>query len=266
MTAPCFRITGVTFSYGEKPVLRGLSRDIEQGMVYGVLGPNGSGKTTLLDLIAGYKKPAAGMISYQGTPVHRMAKSRLARYIALVSQNFYIHFPYTVMQVVMMGRYPYLARFSPPSEADFQIVEESMRITGVAKFRDHPVTRLSGGERQRTVFARALAQDTEVLLLDEATSNLDINHTLTLLDVVRRRVKKTGLTVIAVFQDINLAAIYCDRMLLMKEGEIVAAGPTCDIMDAALLETVFQVQSTIRFEPGYGTRQAVFQTGTAAAE
>lgn len=260
MTVSCFNITDAAFSYGEKPILHGISQNIDRGSIYGILGPNGSGKTTLLDLIAGHKKPATGTVLYDGRPVHRIAKSRLARHIALVSQNFYINFPYTVMDVVMMGRYPYMARFSPPSQTDYQIVEETMRITGVTKYRDHPVTRLSGGERQRTVFARALAQDTDVLLLDEATSNLDINHTLTLLDVLRRRVQKNGLTVIAVFQDINLAAIYCDCMLFIKDGQILAAGPTHDMMDATLLASVFDVESTIRFEPGYGTRQAIFKT------
>ncbi|MDY6824593.1 MAG: ABC transporter ATP-binding protein [Thermodesulfobacteriota bacterium] len=265
MTATCFNITDLSFAYGGKPVLDKVSMGIDRGMIHGILGPNGSGKTTLLDLIAGHKKPVTGAVRFNGKPVHGIAKYRLARHIALVSQNFYINFPYTVMDVVMMGRYPYMGRFSPPSKTDLQIVEETMRITGVAKYRNHPVTRLSGGERQRTVFARALAQDTDVLLLDEATSNLDINHTLTLLDVVRGRVQKDGMTVIAVFQDINLAAIYCDRMILMKDGQIVAAGPTHDIMDATLLASVFDVESTIRFEPVYGARQAVFKTGLDGA-
>jgi len=260
MTLPCFSITDVSFAYGNKPVLQGISQNIDHGMIYGILGPNGSGKTTLLDLIAGHKKPSSGMVRYQNMPVHAIARPRLAREIALVSQNFYINFPYTVMDVVMMGRYPYMGRFSPPSETDFQIVEKTMGITGIAAFRDHPVTRLSGGERQRTVLARALAQDTNVLLLDEATSNLDISHTLTLLDAVRNRVRQTGLTIIAVFQDINLAAVYCDRMILMKDGQIHAAGATRDMMDKALLESVFHVQSSIRFEPGYNARQAVFKT------
>lgn len=260
MRLPCFSIADVSFTYGKKPVLQGISQAIDTGVFYGILGPNGSGKTTLLDLIAGHKKPASGIVRYRNTPVHAIPRSRLAQDIALVSQNFYINFPYTVMDVVMMGRYPYMGRFSSPSETDFQIVEKSMDITGITEFQNHPVTRLSGGERQRTVLARALAQDTNVLLLDEATSNLDISHTLTLLDTVRNQVKKTGLTIIAVFQDINLAAVYCDRMILMKDGQIHASGPTHDIMDEALLESVFDVQSSIRFEPGYNARQAVFKT------
>ncbi len=261
MTESCLNISDASFSYAGETVINKISQGIRKGVFYGISGPNGCGKTTLLDLIVGHKKLNSGSIHYMGKPIKKISKSELARHVALVSQNFYINFPYTVMDVVMMGRYPYIPRFAAPSETDFKVVEKVMEITEVARFQNHLITELSGGERQRTVFARALAQDTDVLLLDEATSNLDISHTITLLDIVRTRVRKNDLTVISVFQDINLAAIYCDEIIFMKNGKIVAAGLTDEIMDATLLEKVFHVQSEIRFEPRYQAKQAIFKIG-----
>ena len=140
-----------------------------------------------------------------------------------------------------------------------------MEITGIRRLKGQLVTEISGGERQRTVFARALAQDTDILLLDEATSNLDIRHSIHLLDTVKKMVREKGLTVISVFQDINLAAIFCDEMVFMKKGTLVKKGPTQDLMTEQMLETVFHIQSKIRFEPLYQAGQAVFKTGKAAS-
>ncbi len=261
MIEHCFNIDDVSFSYEGKKVIDGISQTFQKGTFYGISGPNGCGKTTFLDLVIGHKYSNSGNVRFMGKTIDKIPKPELARHIALVSQNFYINFPYTVMDVVMMGRYPHIPRFSSPAETDFQIVEQVMETTGVDRFKDHLVTELSGGERQRTVFARALAQDTDVLLLDEATSNLDISHTIALLDIVRNRVREKGLTVISVFQDINLAAIYCDEMMFMKNGKMVATGLTEDMMDEMMLENVFHVQSEIRYEPLYQTKQAVFKIG-----
>ncbi len=249
------------FSHGRRSVISGISQVIRKGVFYGILGPNGCGKTTFLDLVAGHKHPKSGSIHFMGKSLSNMPKPELSRNIALVSQDFYINFPYTVTDIVMMGRYPHIPRFSSPSETDFQIVEQIMEMTGVDQFKNCPVTELSGGERQRSVFTRALAQNTDVLLLDEATSNLDISHTIALLDIVKKRVREKGLTVISVFQDINLAAVYCDEIIFMRQGKVVGTGPADEMMDAALLEDVFHVQAQIRFEPLYQSKQAVFKTG-----
>ncbi|PIU32303.1 MAG: ABC transporter ATP-binding protein [Syntrophobacteraceae bacterium CG07_land_8_20_14_0_80_61_8] len=263
MTDPCLTLKEIVFAYGDRPVVNNVSQVIEGGLFYGLLGPNGCGKTTLLDLMSGFRRPDAGTVSFRDRPLRTMKGRALAQCLSLVSQDFYIDFPFTVREVVMMGRYPHIGRFAAPSETDCRRVEEVMAITDVARFGDHPVTELSGGERQRTVFARALAQGTAVLLLDEATSNLDIKHTIRLLDIVRRKVKDDGLTVVSVFHDINLAAVYCDRIILMKDGVVAAAGPTEKMMDAGLLEQVFEVESEIRFEPAYRASQAVFKMNRA---
>jgi len=259
---PIFKVKDTSFSYDGTPILKQVSCDFHKGVFYGILGPNGCGKTTFLDVMAGYSHPDAGCIYFSGKTLKKRSKTFLAQHIALVAQNYYINFPYTVEDVVMMGRYPHIPRFASPSELDYEIVTAAMEITGVLPFKKQYVTELSGGERQRTVFARGIAQDTGVLLLDEATSNLDINYTIHLLDRIKNRVKEKALTVISVFQDINLAAIYCDEMVFMDQGTIVAAGATDEMMDEILIEKVFKVKSEIRFEPFYQARQALFRTGS----
>ncbi len=261
MIESVFDIENVSFSYDGKRVINGISNKFRKGVFYGIMGPNGCGKTTFLDLISGLSIPDSGNINFLGKSLKSFPKPILAQQIALVAQNYYINFPYTVMDIVMMGRYPHIPRFSSPMETDYRIVEEAMKLTGVHKFKNNLVTELSGGERQRVVFARALAQDTGVLLLDEATSNLDISYTIALLDVVKKRVKENGLTIVSVFQDINFAAVYCDELILMTEGAIVASGTIDEMMSKSLLEKVFKVQSEIRFEPLYQAKQAVFKTG-----
>jgi ABC-type cobalamin/Fe3+-siderophores transport system ATPase subunit len=265
MTEICHDIRQAFFAYDRESVLTGISETFEKGRFYGILGPNGCGKTTLLDLMAGFIHPDTGDVRFMGKSLKQTPKKVLAKQISLVSQNFYINFPYRVSDVVMMGRYPYIPRFSSPSARDFQKCDQAMEITGVRRLKDQLVTEISGGERQRTVFARALAQDTDILLLDEATSNLDIHHSIHLLDTVKKKVRENGLTVISVFQDINLAAIFCDEMVFMKKGALIKKGPTQDLMTEELLETVFHIQSKIRFEPLYQAGQAVFKTGKATA-
>lgn len=261
MTDMCFDVQHIEFSYSRKKIIDRVSTGFRKKCFYGILGPNGCGKTTFLDLLSGHRYADKGDVFFMGKTMKKISKKRLSRHIALVSQNFYINFPYTVTDVVMMGRYPHLSRFSSPSETDYQIVEDVMRKTEVEKFKDNLITELSGGERQRTVFARALAQNTDVLLLDEATSNLDISHSLSLLNIVKKGVLKKNMTVISVFQDINLAAVFCDEMVFMKQGRIIAKGPTHEMMDEKILEDVFRVRSKIRFESLYNAKQAVFRTG-----
>lgn len=256
-----YDIDTICFGYESKTVLERISARFEKGVFYGVLGPNGCGKTTFLDLLIRHKKPASGRISFLGKDLLRTDRKELARKIAMVSQNFYINFPYTAAEVVMMGRYPYIPRFSSPSSEDLNRVNRVMEKTGLDGFSDSFITELSGGERQRVVFARALVQDTDVIILDEATSNLDIKHTIDLLDMVRTRVDKRKITVVSVFQDINLAARYCDRMIFIQKGRIAAEGKTQDILREDLIEKVFDVKAQIKFEPLYNAGQVIFKKG-----
>lgn len=261
MTDICYDIQDAVFSYDRAPVINGITVQFPKGKFYGVLGPNGCGKTTFLDLLSGHSQPSSGDILFMGNAFGKIPKKMLSTKIALVSQNFYINFPYTVKDVVMMGRYPHMPRFSAPSCEDIEICDRAMETTGVKQFENHMVTELSGGERQRTVFARALAQSTDMLLLDEATSNLDVSHSIFLLDTVKKNVVENGMTVISVFQDINLAAVFCDELVFMNRGRIIRKGPTDQLMDASLLKEVFDVDAKLRFEPLYQAKQAVFKTG-----
>jgi iron complex transport system ATP-binding protein len=244
-----FHADSIVFSYGDRKVLEGLSFALEPGCFYGVLGPNGCGKSTLIDLLMGLHKPQAGKIRYNGHALGSYHRRDLARELALVPQNFYINFPFTALEVVMMGRYPHMPRFSPPSAHDLAVVEEIMARTDTLPFKHRYMTEMSGGERQRVIFARALVQDTPVLMLDEATSNLDIHHTLTLLDIVADEVKRKKKLVIAVIQDINLAASYCDRLILMKDGRIADYGKTEQVLTRENIHTVFGVSSHVYTDP-----------------
>ncbi len=254
-----YTIQGLGFSYGEQPVLTDIELTLEPARFYGVIGPNGSGKTTLLDLLCGHQPPHAGTISYKGRSLARYSKKALSCEIALVPQNFYINFPFTGEQIVMMGRYPHIPRFSAPGPQDREKVAETMKRTETEPFRQRLVTRLSGGERQRLIFARALVQETPVLILDEATSNLDIVHTLRLLHLALDRVNQEERTVIAVFQDINLAARFCHALICMRQGRIVAFGPTEQVLTPAILAKVFEVPARVRYEPYVNAYQVLFK-------
>jgi len=254
-----FDLSRVDFYYADKKIIDNFSITIESGRFYGIIGPNGSGKTTILDLLCKHRRPQRGEVLYRGKKISRYSKKQLAREIALVPQNFYINFPFTVEQVVMMGRYPHIPRFSAPSARDRSAVGDIMAQTEIAGFSSRLITELSGGERQRVIFARALAQDTPVLILDEATSNLDINYSLSLLSISEQRVKQHGKTVIAVMQDINLAAVYCDYLIFMSRGKIAAHGTTRQVLNPETIRAVFDVEAKVYAEPYCDALQVVFR-------
>ena len=254
-----FELTGVSFSYSEKNVIEDISISFMPGMFCGIIGPNGCGKTTLLDLLAKHRQPTTGRIAYRGRDLRTYSTKELSREIALVPQNFYINFPFTVKEVVMMGRYPHIPRFSAPSAEDADVVQEIMEKTEVSEFGGRFITELSGGERQRVVFARALAQDTHVLILDEATSNLDINHSISLLNISAGRMKQKEMTIISVMQDINLAAVYCDYLVFMSRGHIAIHGATQDVLNSDTIRKVFHIDAKVYAESYSNSLQVVFK-------
>jgi len=254
-----FQLDNVSYSFAAEPVLRDVSLGLERGRFYGVLGPNGSGKTTFLDLISGHRSPDRGSIRYLGRDLQSFGKRELSREIALVPQDFSLAFPFRVREIVLMGRYPHLPRFSAPNAADLDVVRRAMEQTGTEELGDRSITELSGGEKQRAVFARALAQQTPVLLLDEATSNLDVKYGLKLMQLARDKNRKEGVSVIAVFHDINQAACFCDALVFFKNGRLACCGDTGVVLTAQTLARVFEVRAKVFFEPYLNTRQAVFK-------
>jgi len=253
-----FHIDGIGFGYAGNLLIENLSACFNQGKFIAIVGPNGCGKTTLVNLLAGALRPKWGRIFFKGNPLADYRKRTLAREIALMPQDFNVNFPFSVREVVMMGRYPHIPRFSQPSSLDHARVDDALAATDTTTFADRLVTELSGGERQRVVAARALAQDTPYLILDEATSNLDIRHAIALLEKIREGIEKKGRTVIAVFQDLNLAVRFCDDLLMMKNGRIEAFGTAGEVLTPENLERVFDVGAKVRFEPFAGAGQVTF--------
>ena len=254
-----FELQGVGFSFNGKKVIDGVSLSLAPGKFYGVVGPNGGGKTTLVDLICRFRAPQRGQIYYNGKTMTAYSKRQLAREISLVPQNFYINFPFRVRDVVMMGRYPYIPRFGRPSARDMDIVAAVMETADIAAMSERLVTELSGGERQRVVFARALAQDTPVLILDEATSNLDVGHAIRLLGLAAGKVRQESKTVLAVFQDINQAAAYCDQVIFMSQGRIAAHGGTREVLTPDTVRSVFDVDAKVYHDDYSNSLHVVFK-------
>jgi len=236
----------VAFAYGRQTVLDGISLELQPGRCYGLLGPNGSGKTTLLDLFCRLQTPDRGTLAVQGRSLSAWPVPQLARVQALVPQEFLIRFRFTVREVVEMGRHPHLPRFGSLTADDHALVDSVMAELDIANLASRPVTELSGGEKQRVAVARALVQEPAGLLLDEATSNLDIYHSLTILDVIRKRVTRDGLTVLAALHDLNLAAWFCDELIFLSQGRVVAMGRVEEVLRPEIIGRVYGVEAMVR--------------------
>ncbi len=240
-----FSIKNLTFSHGKTEILKGISLTINKGSFYGLVGPNGSGKTTFLDLLSARYQPQNGTIHFHDQPIASFPNTSLAKHLAFVPQEFGLGFDFSVFDIVLMGRHPHIPRFSNPTERDLFIVEKSLKQMDIFKLKNRLVTELSGGEKQRVIVARALAQDTEVLILDEATSNLDINHTLQIMNVLRKKTLSTGATVIAAIHDLNIAASFCDELIILKDGSLYDKGDVSELVTEKLIQDVFSVESSI---------------------
>jgi iron complex transport system ATP-binding protein len=242
----------VGFSYNGNEVLRDISFDIQPGEFVGLIGPNGSGKTTLLKLIEGILPPREGEILIQGKPVGQMKRRALARIIAVVPQESSTVFPFVVHEVVLMGRTPHLAPWQFEGAKDYDIVNRALAMTDTMHLADRPMDRLSGGERQRVLIARALAQEPRVMLLDEPTAFLDIRHQVVFFNLIKWLNKNERLTVLAVTHDVNLAALYCDRIILLGEGSIRVMGRPVDVVTEEHMQAVYNTPVFVDRHPIVG--------------
>jgi iron complex transport system ATP-binding protein len=239
----------ISFSYNGAPVLRDVSFAVETGDFVGLIGPNGTGKTTLLNLIDGILKPRAGMIRIHGVPLHQLQRDALAKIVAVVPQESPMIFPFLVQEVVLMGRAPHLGKWRFEGEKDLAIVKQAMAVTDTLALAGRSMNRLSGGERQRVLIARALAQEPQLLLLDEPTASLDIRHQVEFFNLIKTLNMTQGLTVIAVTHDINLASLYCDRIILLKEGRIQVAGPPVEVITEEHIQAVYKTPVMVDRHP-----------------
>jgi len=238
----------VSFRYGELPVLKDVSLEVGSGSFLGLVGPNGSGKTTLLRVAAGLLKPDAGRVQLFGQPMAKVGRAQMARRLALLPQNGNLPPAFTVWEVVLMGRTPFLGYFGRENASDLVAAERAMEQARCRHLADRRVGELSGGERQRVLVARALAQQPEVLLLDEPTSHMDVEHQVATIDLIAELVDQ-GLAVLAVFHDLNLAACYCHRVALLSQGRLVAIGQPAEVFTAENLSRVFKVEMCITTHP-----------------
>lgn len=238
------RARGVEFGY-DRPVLRGVDLGVADGKVLGLLGPNGSGKTTLLRTLYGSLRPSAGSVHLDGVDVARLSTRELARRIAVVVQEHGGDLPLTVADMVLLGRTPHRGTFGGTSAVDLDVAAESLRRVGASALAGRGFAGLSGGEKQRVLVARALAQSAGHLLLDEPTNHLDIRYQHEVLDLVR----SLGATVVVVLHDLNLAAAYCDEVVLLRDGVVHAAGSPSQVLVPENLGPVYEVDVR-RFDTG----------------
>jgi len=232
-------VENLSYDYGNQPVLRNLSFSVPRGKFFIIIGPNGSGKTTLLKLISGIISYPQGRLDILGQPVCSYTRKSLAKTIAYVPQTLLTEFPFTVAEAVLMGRSPYLGILGIESQKDLDISRRAMSFAGVEHLRDRKLDQLSGGERQRVFIARAVCQDPQIILLDEPTASLDLAHQIRAMDMMEQLKEEKGLTIIMVSHDVNLAAMYGDSLLLLKDGEIVGMGTPNEVLTFRMLEKAY---------------------------
>lgn len=257
-------VTGLYAGYGDSEVLRDVDLKAEPGELVGVLGPNGAGKTTLLLCLSGVLAPRAGSVLIDGEEISRLAPRQRARRVAVVPQGVEPAFGLRVLLLVLMGRLARLPLLGGYGPDDYHAAQAAMEAAGVAHLARRSADELSGGERQRALFARALCQETPLLLLDEASAGLDAAARIRMHDLLALRCAQ-GLTAVAVLHDLNLAALYCRRLVFLKNGRVVHQGRTADIFTRDILMEIYETDVDIVAHPRTGAPQALFAPGAAPA-
>ena len=262
----------VSFAYssdrtGAQLVLDRVSVGVDRGDVVGLLGPNGSGKTTLLKILAGMLRPRSGRVTLDGEPLEALTRRALARHIAVVPQETHSTFDFSVLDIVLMGRYPHLGAFALEGRDDLEIARAALAATDTTALETRTFATLSGGEKQRVVIASALAQASAVLLLDEPTSSLDLAFQLEIASLLRRLNHDRGATILVSTHDLNFAAALCTRIVLLKHGRTIADGDTRSVLTAANIRAVYEVDADVQFHEraGHLTVVPVARAGTAGA-
>jgi len=245
--------TDLSFRYGDREVLSNVTSTMKRGELFGILGPNGSGKTTLLRLILALLPPSAGLVRVLGKPVASYGRRELARHLAAVPQETPIDFPFTAWELVMMGRLGRLGPLGIESAKDEVAARKALQACGANDFAARPIHKLSGGELRRVFIARALCQEADALCLDEPTSGLDIHHQVAIMELLKHEAS-SGKAVIAVLHDLNLAAAYCDRLLLLKDGKPMAQGTIEEVLTYRRVKECYGVEVYVGVNEVTGSR------------
>jgi iron complex transport system ATP-binding protein len=251
------RVETLDLGYEDRPVLTDLNFQINRGEFVGILGPNGSGKSTLLHALSGLLPPQRGRIIIKSEALGSLASRLRAQMLAVVPQSSDVRFPFSCLEIVLMGRYPHRRRLGTLTDTDLIWALQSMRRTTTDHLKERPITEVSGGECQRVVIARALAQDPEILLLDEATSSLDVRKKLEIFEILRYLNETRSLTVLCAMHDLNLAALYCRRLMFIKESRIAVDGPTDQVFTPAILTRVYETPMEVVWHPAHQRPYAV---------
>jgi iron complex transport system ATP-binding protein len=225
---------------------------LTDGTLAGILGPNGSGKTTLLRLLSGTRRPTSGRVRLGDRAIDQLTRREVAQQIAVVPQETELAFEYSVIEIVLMGRHPHLGLFTVEGPDDIRIAQDALAATGTAHLADRPFHHLSGGEKQRVVIAAALAQSAQMLLLDEPTASLDLGYQLEVSALLKRLNQDHGVTMAISTHDLNLAASICRELILMRDGRVIATGPTNDVLTPENVKLLYDVEADVHIHGDTG--------------
>jgi cobalamin transport system ATP-binding protein len=231
----------LAFAYKDKVVLDGVSLSVEKGEMLGILGPNGSGKTTLLKVLSGVL-PGTGEIKINGKTIGTYGRRELSRLFGVVPQENHVSFPYTLAEIVLMGRASHHSSLTFEGERDREVARKSMELTGVLSLSDRYLHELSGGEKQRVMIARALAQEPKILLLDEPSAFLDLKHQVHILEILRQLNREQRLTIVAALHDLNLAALFFPRLVMLRDGKIYRDGTPREVLTEKAIDEVYGIR------------------------
>jgi len=255
---PAISLEQISFSYRTQVVLQDITLEIPRQSLLALIGPNGGGKTTLLRVMSKALKPKYGTVSLDGRPLESYSARSLAQKLAVISSEQHFEFPFSVADVVAMGRFPHLNRLERMSDRDWKIVHEAMERTSVLDFRNRSISQLSSGEKQRVLIARALAQQPSILMLDEPNAHLDINHQIAVFNLLRTLNRQHQMTVIVVLHDLSAAATFCEAMVLLHRGQVVRTGPPGEVIRSELIQQTFGAEVVVFPSPVDGSPQIAF--------
>lgn len=237
-------ISSLSFNFGSKNILADIDLSIKNNGIVGIIGPNGSGKSTLLKCIYRVLKPKTGTIFIDGKNINDYQFKETAKKMAVVAQHNDTHFDFNVLEMVLIGRSPHKKFMERDSVEDIELAYKALEQVNMKDFADRSFSSLSGGEKQRIILARALVQNTDCLILDEPTNHLDIKHQLHFMSLA----KDLKITVISAIHDLNIAAMYCDKIYALKEGQIIASGSVNEVITEEVIKTLYDVEAKIIYD------------------